>query len=144
MIRHTPRTGLAYVGIRFLVYAVAFAGILAIYSMKQRGLILGPAIGLVCVAGSWYLLGDTSAEPRWRLLLALVVGAVVGEFSWAVGYWSVVWYVGGALLWLAFYVLSGVIEHYAAGALDRRILLEYSLVAVIGALFVMLTTPWRA
>ena len=141
---HAPRTGLSYVGVRIGVYLTALLPILAIYSSKQRGLVVAPPIGLICFAGTWYLLGDTSVASGRRLLLAACVGVVVAELTWALGYWSVVWYVGGAVLWLAFYILSGIVEHGAARVLDRRIVLEYAAVALVGVLVVMLTTPWRA
>jgi hypothetical protein len=53
--------------------------------------------------------------------------------------------VGGAGLWLAFYVLSGVIEHGASlnFLLDRRIAAEYALVALIGsAVILAVARPW--
>lgn len=141
--RRPPRTGLAYVTVRIVVYAAALIPILAIYYTKQRGLLVAPPVGLICALGTWYLLGDTPVAPGRRVLLAVAVGAVVAELTWALGYWSVVWYVGGAVLWLAFYVLSGIVEHGAAGLLDRRIVVEYGLVALVGLLVVMFTTPWR-
>jgi hypothetical protein len=51
--------------------------------------------------------------------------------------------VGGAALWLALYVLSGTLEAEAGGSLDRRIALEYIVVAVVGAAFILLVSrPW--
>jgi hypothetical protein len=77
------------------------------------------------------------------MLLAAGVGLVLAELTWAVGYWSVAPIVGGAGLWLGFYVLSGVVEHGAAQTLDRRIATEYGVVAAIGVLVVMIVSrPW--
>ena len=105
---------------------------------------VAPPIGLICALATWYLLGDTPAGNRRRVLLAAGVGVVVSELAWGLGYWAVVPLVGGAALWLAFYVLSGIAEHGAAQTLDRRIALEYGLVALVGVLVVMVTAPWRA
>jgi len=138
-----PRQGIAYVGVRLLVYLAALVLIVLIYGTKQRGLLTGPPVGLLGAAGTWYLLGDTMVDARRRLLLSGGVGLVLAELAWALGYWSVVPLVGGAALWLAFYVLSGIVEHGAGRALDRRVAIEYLAVALIGTLVVILVArPW--
>jgi hypothetical protein len=138
-----PRVGLAYVGVRVAVYAVALLLIVLVYSTKERALLIAPPIGLVCGLATWYLLGDTAASSRRRLLLAGGVGLIQAQLTWALGYWSTLPLVGGAALWLGLYVLSGVIEADASGALDRRIGLEYGLVAGVGLLVVLVVSrPW--
>src|SRR5919202_3345487 len=139
----SPRTGVPYVVVRALVYVMALALIVVIYGTKARGLLIGPPIGFLTGLGTWYLLGDTPVDARRRLWLAAGVGLVMAEMTWAIGYWSVLPFVGGAALWLCFYVLSGVVEHSAGRALDRRVLLEYVSVAVVGTLVVVLLAhPW--
>ena len=138
-----PRTGLAYVGIRVVVYALALLLIVVIYSTKERALLIAPPIGLLCAVATWYLLGDTPVPRNRRLVVSAGVGLILVELTWAVGYWSTLPLVGGAALWLALYVLSGVVEADANGALDRRIGLEYSLVAVVGlAVVLAVSRPW--
>ena len=141
--RHPPRTGIAYVAVRVVVYIVALALMTVVYGTKERGLFMAPPVALVAAAGSWYLLGDTPADSRRRALLSAGVGLVLGELTWALGYWGVAAVAGGAGLWLGFYVLTGVVEHAASGSLDRRIGAEYALVALIGALVItLLVRPW--
>jgi Protein of unknown function (DUF5656) len=142
--RRSSRTGLAYVAVRVVVYLAALAPIVLIYSTKERALVVAPPIGLICAAATWFLLGDTPANRERRALLSVGVGIVVAELAWGFGYWAVVPLVGGAALWLAFYVLSGIVEHGAGQTLDRRIVLEYGFVALVGVLVVMVTAPWRA
>jgi hypothetical protein len=138
-----PRTGLAYVGVRVVVYAVALALIVLIYSTKERALLIAPPIGLLCGLATWYLLGDTPLPPRRRVILGAGVGLILAELTWALGYWSTLPLVGGAALWLGLYVLSGLVEANASGSLDRRIALEYGLVAAIGAMVVLaVSRPW--
>ena len=144
LARKSPRTGVGYVAVRIVVYLLALAPIVVIYSTRERALLVAPPIGLICAAATWYLLGDTPANRERRISLAAGVGIVVAELAWGLGYWAVVPLVGGAVLWLAFYVLSGIVEHGAAQTLDRRIVLEYGLVALVGVLVVMVTAPWRA
>jgi hypothetical protein len=46
-------------------------------------------------------------------------------------------------LWLGFYVLSGIVEAGASEVLDRRVALEYALVAAIGLIVVLaVSRPW--
>ena len=140
---HPPRTGVAYVAVRAVVYIVALGLMVLIYGTKQRGLFMAPPVGLVGAAGVWYLLGDTPVDSRRRLVLAGGVGLLLAELTWAFGYWDVAALVGGACLWLAFYVLSGLVEHGALRSLDRRIGLEYAVVALIGAFVILIVVrPW--
>jgi hypothetical protein len=140
---HPPRTGVAYVGVRVIVYVVALVLTVFVYGTKERGLIIAPPVGLLAAAGTWYFLGDTAADARRRVVLAAGVGLMMGELTWAFGYWNVPSLVGAAGLWLGFYVLSGVVEHAASLSLDRRIATEYALVAAVGALVISIVArPW--
>jgi hypothetical protein len=125
------------------VYLVALVLMGLIYGTKERGLFIAPPVGLLGAAGTWYLLGDTPVDARRRLILAGGVGLLLAELTWAFGYWNVAALVGGAALWLGFYVLSGVVEHGAALSLDHRIAAEYALVAAIGSLVILVVArPW--
>jgi hypothetical protein len=142
---HPPRTGIAYVAVRVVVYVVALVLMVLIYGTKERGLVIAPPVALVGVLGTWYLLGDTPALGQRRWILALGVGLLLAELTWAFGYWNVAALVGGASLWLSFYVLSGVVEHGASVSLDRRIATEYGLVALVGVIVILLVSrPWSA
>jgi hypothetical protein len=142
---HPPRTGVAYVATRVVVYVIALLAVVLVYATKERGLLIAPPVGLVAALGTWYFLGDTSANGRRRLILAGGVGLLMAELTWAFGYWNVAALVGGAGLWLGFYVLSGVVEHGASHSLDRRIAAEYALVALVGALIILvIARPWSA
>jgi Protein of unknown function (DUF5656) len=138
-----PRTGVAYVAVRVGVYLIGLLLMVLIYGTKQRGLLIAPPIALLGAAGTWYLLGDTPLDARRRLINAAGAGLMLGELTWAFGYWDVPALVGAAGLWLAFYVVSGVIEHGASVSLDRRIAAEYALVALIGsAVILAVARPW--
>jgi hypothetical protein len=140
-----PRTGLAYIAVRVVVYLVALALMVLVYGTRQRGLFIAPPIALISAAGTWYLLGDTPLDARRRLLNAAGVGILLAELTWALGYWNVPALVGGAGLWLGFYVLSGVVEHGASLSLDQRIAAEYALVGLIGTLVILaVARPWSA
>jgi hypothetical protein len=126
-----------------VVYIIALLLMVLVYGTKQRGLVIAPPVGLLGALGTWYLLGDTPLVGRRRLINAAGAGLLLAELTWAFGYWNVPALVGGAGLWLSFYVLSGVIEHAGALSLDRRIAAEYALVALIGmAVILAVARPW--
>jgi hypothetical protein len=131
------------VAARLAVYLVAFILMGLVYGTKERGLFIAPPVGLLGASGTWYLLGDTPVDSRRRLILAGGVGLLLAELTWAFGYWNVAAVVGGAALWLGFYVLSGLVEHSAAQHLDHRIAVEYAVVAAIGSLVILVFAhPW--
>jgi uncharacterized protein DUF5656 len=138
-----PRTGVSYIAVRVGVYLLALLVMVLVYGTKQRGLLIAPPIALIGAAGTWYLLGDTALDTTRRLLNALGAGLLLAELTWAFGYWDVPALVGGAGLWLAFYVLSGVVEHGASLSLDRRVAAEYGIVALIGTVVILaVARPW--
>jgi hypothetical protein len=140
-----PRTGLAYVAVRVIVYLIALAVLVLLFGTKLRGILIAPPVGLIGAAGTWYLLGDTPLDARRRLINAGGIGLLLAELTWAMGYWNVPALVGGAALWLAFYVLSGVVENGASQSLDRRIAAEYAAVALIGTVVILaIARPWSA
>jgi hypothetical protein len=138
-----PRTGVSYVVVRVVVYLLGLLVMFLVYGTKQRGLVIAPPIGIIGGAGTWYFLGDTPLEPTRRLVNALGTGLLLAELTWAFGYWEVPALAGAAGLWLAFYVLSGVVEHTASETLDRRVAIEYAVVALIGSLIIAIVAhPW--
>lgn len=141
--RRRERSGIPFTAIRVAVYLAALLPIVLIYSTKERALYIAPPIGLVGFGAAWVLLRETPVAPKRRLLYAAGIGVMLAELTWALGYWTLVPAVGGALLWLALYVLSGVADHGLSGALDRRVGLEYALVGGLGLLLVLFTVPWR-
>jgi hypothetical protein len=129
--------------VRVVVYVVALVLIATIYGTKARGLFIAPPIGLLAGAATWYLLGDALVSGTRRLLPAAAVGLLMAEWTWALGHWNIAPLLGGATLWLGFYVLSGLAEHTANGTLDRRVTIEFGSVATLGVLVVLLLArPW--
>jgi hypothetical protein len=67
------------------------------------------------------------------LVLAGVVGLVVGEAMWAMNYWRVTPLGAGLLLLVIFYILHGLIQQHLTGQLTRRTLVEFGVVGLLGA-----------
>src|SRR4029079_17128666 len=100
----------------------------------------GLAAGLLAVA---ILRSHGTAPDRSRLHAALVA-LVLAQAGAGVSYWSAPALVGGALLLLIFYTLAGLSEAILEGGLDRRVVLEYGVVAAVGMALILSTAPWRA
>jgi hypothetical protein len=62
--------------------------------------------------------------------LALLIGLVLAEATWALNYWSANFLIGGTLLLVIFYITVGLLQHHASGKLQRRLIVEY---AVLGS-----------
>lgn len=131
------------VGFHILSYLTAFALFTLIYQTKERSLITGTATALASFALAAVLLREVSDDRRRTMLYATIVGLVAGETTWAVNYWVVLALVGGALLLLVFYVLVGVAQAILDRNLDRRVLLEYTVVGLLGFALILSTGPWR-
>jgi Protein of unknown function (DUF5656) len=133
----------SYTLIRIGAYLAVLPPIVWIYSTREHILLTALLVGLLCAASTWFLLRDVSASQWQRVLYAAVAGLVVAELAWAFSHWGGVPLVGGSAIWLSFYVVSGIVEHGLANSLDRRIVLEYGVVALVGVLVVLASAPWR-
>ncbi len=56
--------------------------------------------------------------------------------------WVATGLLGGAFLLLFFYVTAGLVQALLDGALDRRLLLEYLCVGLVGLVLILSTSPW--
>lgn len=65
-------------------------------------------------------------------LCAAIVGLVLGEAMWALNYWQITPTGAGLLLLVLFYVLQGLLQQHLTGQLNRRAVIEYSVVGAIG------------
>lgn len=130
--------------VRVGLYLLALGPILLAYATKQRALLVAPLVALVGAILLMGLLWDSQVPWARRLLYAAGLALVVGELTWALGYWAVAPVIGGAALWLTLYVATGVVEHGLRGTLDRSVAREFLVVAVVGIAIVVATTPWRA
>lgn len=107
-----------------ITYLLAFAGFSAIYYVRLRWLYAGVLVGALATLLAYALLQWSPPRPG-LLLLAVAIGAVLAEATWALNYWATPFLLGGALLLTIFYVASGVIQHGLAGTLSRPLLIEY-------------------
>jgi hypothetical protein len=131
---HVSAQSLAGIALNISIHAGAFFLLTMIYSFKYRSMYSATAIGLATLL---LLLQLTDGEQiAWlrRLLYALVGGLLLGQATWALNYWAASGPVGGALLLVVFYFISGLTLHASRDSLGRRVVIEYSAVCAVAFL----------
>jgi hypothetical protein len=114
-----------------------------VYQIKERSLVSATTTAFVAALLSLVLLRGAGAGRQRTLLYAALIGASLGEVTWALNYWVVRELVGGAVLLLIYYVMAGLIEIVLRAELSRRLLTEYLGVGIVGFLLILSTAPWR-
>jgi len=136
--------GLANTILNVISHLCAFLLFSPIYGLKIRSILSATAVGLVTLVlvfellsrdAAWHGAMKLPAEGRRStvLLLSIVSGLVLAEFTWGLNYWAALTtLIGGAFLLVAFYVVYGLISHYVDHKLSRQTILEYSVVGLVG------------
>ncbi len=120
----------AQLTLNLIAYLLAFACFSAIYFEGFRTLYAATLIGGTGALLSYEVLRWKARRGAKLLLLALIVGLLLGEATWALNYWAASFLLQGAVLLLIFYVVVGVLGHLLAGTLQRRLVFEYGILGV--------------
>lgn len=125
-----------------IAYLDAFALFSAIYAQRMRSLYSAPLIALIAGMLAYVLLRRD--RGRNLGLLAVLVGLVLAETTWALNYWAIPFLMGGTLLLGIFYAIVGILQHDQAGTLERRVLWEFAglgglVLAIMAAAMLMLS-----
>lgn len=113
-------------------YLLAFGCFSAIYYTRYRTLYSATLTGVTATLLSYALLAYTPRANRF--IVAALVGVVLAEALWALNYWATTFLIAGTVQLVIFYVAVSLLQHHAAGRLQRRLLAEYALLG--GGLFV--------
>jgi hypothetical protein len=114
-----------------LTHGVAFLVLAAIYLNKVRSLLSATTVALLACLLLLQIADGERFPAERRLIYALAGGVILGEITWALNYWPLTGWTGGALLLIAFYLLAGLILAQVREGLRRRDLLEYGLSSAI-------------
>lgn len=121
-------------------YLLAFGVFSAVYYARYRTLYSASLIGGAATLLAYALLVYTARGNTF--LIALLVGLTLAEATWALNYWATTFLIAGTVLLVIFYTAVSLLEHQAAGRLQRRILMEYGLLG--GGLFAAIVyVTWR-
>ena len=121
---------------RFYAAAATYFVVFALFSLAYAfdlGLAEAViAVSLIGVLLSVELLRDDQIDAFETLVMAGVIGVVVGEARWVLQYMPIDGYLAGLTLLLLFYFVTGVAHAYITRQLDRTVAAEYGGVALVG------------
>ena len=124
-----------------IAYAVAFALFVIVYETRSRSLITVTATLMISFALALDLLWSSSAKAGRTATLAGAVALIMGECNWAMNYWQISSWSGGIVLLLIFYVMTGIATLHLQGRLNRHVLIEFAVVAIVGLLVLLVCHP---
>jgi len=128
----TPGYRAARLGLNSIAYLIALVLFTLIHESKASELFSAVA----ALAGSSLLALDLLHGAQQGLrrtsLYALIVGLVMGEIVWALSYSKMDSLTAGVFLLLVFYLIAGLARQGLLQLLNRRILIEFTVVALIG------------
>lgn len=130
--RHGPSYPLGRFALNVLTYLSAFAFYAVVYRFDVELLPSAFAVGLVSLLLAVEIFREGEADPYRALVFAGVIGLIVAEARWSLHFIPLEGFLAGVFLLLAFYLTTGVIQHYLAGSLRRPILLEFAAVSAAG------------
>jgi hypothetical protein len=108
-----------------ITYLLVFSCFSAVYFTRLRTLYAATLIGGTATLLAYEVLRWTSQQGGRRL--ALIIGLILAEATWALNYWPAPFLLGGTVLLVLFYVTTSLVQHHLAGTLQRRLLVEYGL-----------------
>lgn len=121
-----------------LTHGVAFLTLATVYINKVRSLLSASTVALIACLLLLQIADGERFPAERRLIYGLVGGVTLGEITWALNYWPLTGWTGGALLLIAFYLLAGLIVAQVSEGLRRRDLLEYGGIAAVAFAIVTL------
>ena len=125
-------------------HLTAFLLFSVVYGAKVRSLFSASAAGVVAALllfellsrdAAWHRALGLPVEGRRTTLglLSLAGGLLVAELMWGLNYWAALsTLIGGAFLFVVFYIVHGLASHYVDRNLSRQLLVEYGIVGAVG------------
>lgn len=120
----------ARLGVNLAVYLIALILFATSYSWKARSLYSAPAIGFAAGLLALELLRGSESDFGRTWLYAAAVGLSLGEIVWALNYWNLNGFTGGALLLIFFYAFTGLAQQYLWGRLNKIVFVEFAVFVV--------------
>ncbi|CAA9588660.1 MAG: hypothetical protein AVDCRST_MAG18-4429 [uncultured Thermomicrobiales bacterium] len=114
-----------------LTHGVAFLALAAIYINKVRSLLSASLVAMIVFLLLVQIADGERFPTERRLIYGLVGGVILGEITWALNYWPLTGWTGGAVLLIAFYLVAGLLLAQVREGVRRRDLLEYGLGAAV-------------
>jgi len=130
------RYNAARLGLNLATYLIGLILFATIYSWKIRSLYSATAIGLAAFLLALELLRGSESDFLRTWIYSAGIGLVIGEIVWALNYWSISGFVGGAFLLIFFYAFAGLTQQYLWNRLTRIVFFEFAFI-FLGALAIL-------
>lgn len=124
-----------------IAYVMTFALYSAIFAPKFRSVLSATAVLLVTVLIGAVLLRG-ARRPETHPIWIGVVAFILAQTTWALNYWVLGALAGGAILFLVFYTVTGLVRIHLNGRLVPRLLAEHLAVAAAGFAAVVMGGQW--
>lgn len=134
-----PRYGFASVGLKTLAYILLAGTIFTMRATDQRAIYSIPGTLLAITAISWRLALLDHRQPRAALVDAILIGLIGSQITWAAHYWPLPPIRLALAIGLLVYIGNGLIDSLRGGTISRGIVIEFSILGLIGygALFIL-------
>lgn len=88
----------------------------------------------------FFYFNDLSLKKIW--LYVFVLTFIILEMTWTLSFWPTGLLGRGAVLFFAYYLLSGLGKHFLKETFSMKVLREYVLVGVVVLILILSTTQW--
>jgi hypothetical protein len=122
-------------------YLLGFALFGFVLSAQERSLITGPAVLLLSGLLSLDLLSASGAHVGKVFLFSGIVALLAGELTWIISYWPISPWAAATVLTLELYVGVGTSYQHLLDKLNRRMFLEYALLAILVFALILIIKP---
>jgi hypothetical protein len=134
-----------YAGLRTLLnvadYLLGFALFGIVMSAQERSLVAAPAIILLSGLLSLDLLSASGTSTPAILTYGGLVALMEGELTWILSYWPISPWGAAMVLTLGLYIGSGIAYQHLLETLNRRMVIEFMVLAVIVLALVLIIKP---
>ena len=124
-----------------LAYSSALLLFLFVYQTRTRSLLSGTLVALTATLLALEILRTVADRPLTAFVYSGIVGLILGQVTWALNYWLLPGLTGGLLLLLIFYLLIGIAQQGLQGRLNRRVVIEFGVFALIALVLIAWVGP---
>jgi hypothetical protein len=127
----------ASLGLTALAFIVALALFAWIRYTGTRAALSATFTAIIAGSLGLRLLMLNGATFGRSTIYASVIGLVIGEAMWAFNYWQLAPTGAGLLLLVLFYLIHGLSQQHLTAQLNRRVVIEYVVVGVVGVIIAL-------
>ncbi len=136
-----PNYARSRLALNILGYLLAFFLFYLIYRTRARSILTASGVTLVAFLVALDLLSVADVGVGRVALHAAAVALLAGEATWALNYWRLSNWAASLALLVTFYLVTGITHQHLFGRLNRLVLLEFGLVAVLALCLILFFVP---